>query len=783
MTLREHLESENYLSARKYISDHLTENARAHADLLLELETYLEENPSTLPPRILLAELYIRTHQFDLAADELEESLPYAPRDPSLLIQMGELFLRLSRPDEAIGVLTAAIKMVPPSRELFELLGEAHFDRGDHTEAVKSLERADQIGSPSRETLRMLSDLYLRTGEIESASHTLYRLQQSFPEILDEVILKFEEIKSLGGKNILWMIAELYQKALRPDAALEIFTSLLGEDSTNGEPIIAAMRNHLKIFPQNSRAEKLLAEALLSKGLFTEAATVYQHLMENETMLDDVHRGLTQIITRYPNQLFAKELLAEVEFRRGNYRVGLALFQELVHHSGETASIVIRRCQDLHKILPHLPEIQETLGKALLAKGNLSGAEEAAEEAIRLRPGNGSALEILGDIYLKQNLFEKAMHAYRDAMQQTPLSVELHLKLYRAHQGNITAEIDQIHQNMADNPPTAHTYRHVGMLLVNTGDLKRAEEYFQKAIELLPRAPLAQWELGRCLMKNGRFDQGVTQLLQAAENWEASAEDVRLGLWNDLAVCFEALGDISNALLWYEKILAKNIHFGGLQRHAVHLSHVSFTQNSNRRVMLLPAELKGNRLATVVAVPTEIQKKHLRAQGITISFGQNHNLAGIESIMHQRLGDAMEQFELARNMDPTLYEAWGNIAVGHILAKNLEEGEKELHAVLEHEADQPIHWHHLSLLHRIKEDPEAALGFSERAISLDSAHPYFLFAAGDLRYLSGRVESAFSAWTTIPKYHLLTIFCEERRLHTGGEFSPQLPESINSAHG
>ena len=59
----------------------------------------------------------------------------------------------------------------------------------------------------------------------------------------------------------------------------------------------------------------------------------------------------------------------------------------------------------------------------------------------------------------------------------------------------------------------------LGMARRKSGDLAGAEQALRKAVELLPESARARYHLARCLVDQGRRDEAVPILRNAAERW------------------------------------------------------------------------------------------------------------------------------------------------------------------------------------------------------------------------------------------------------------------------
>jgi uncharacterized protein (AIM24 family) len=122
-------------------------------------------------------------------------------------------------------------------------------------------------------------------------------------------------------------------------------------------------------------------------------------------------------------------------------------------------------------------------GGEMLSMGNLAGAREHLEAAIELKPENSKCLNLLGLIYFRLELHDKAIEVYRDLIGRHPQEESLHLNL--------------------------------ATVFIGCGRLEDAERELEKAIEIEPTHEKAHRTLAVVLMKKGETERAHQHLAQA----------------------------------------------------------------------------------------------------------------------------------------------------------------------------------------------------------------------------------------------------------------------------
>jgi Tfp pilus assembly protein PilF len=177
-------------------------------------------------------------------------------------------------------------------------------------------------------------------------------------------------------------------------------------------------------------------------------------------------------------------------WRRG--RIGRAV---LLSTAGATASVLLalavltgnqaRVWRDTETLWTHALSIDpnswlahRNLANALLRNGDLAGAIEHLEAAIRIHPGQAVAHNNLGVLLERAGRSEKAIEHYRRALELAPFLAEVH--------------------------------NNWGHALARQGQLDEAVDHFQKALELSPDYGDARRNLDTVLRRKAKKSEGTT---------------------------------------------------------------------------------------------------------------------------------------------------------------------------------------------------------------------------------------------------------------------------------
>lgn len=151
---------------------------------------------------------------------------------------------------------------------------------------------------------------------------------------------------------------------------------------------------------------------------------------------------LHRIASDDPELISPRQILAEIQFRAGNWNAARPLVDWLAHHNTFSPRLALMAGalaladRDLSAALgelkyasyvePTLPGVQSLLGTTLLRLGQWEAAEGAFEQALRQNPKDAPALEGLAAVALRRENFESAVHWALEALK-------LNMQQFRAH--------------------------------------------------------------------------------------------------------------------------------------------------------------------------------------------------------------------------------------------------------------------------------------------------------------------------------------------------------------
>ncbi len=179
--------------------------------------------------------------------------------------------------------------------------------------------------------------------------------------------------------------------------------------------------------------------------------------------------------------------------------------------------------QDALKLDPKSAAAFERLALCLSQMGNVSGAESALDQALKLAP-NATRWVLLGEVRVQQGKLREALDAFQSAVQLDPRMPDAF-----ATAGAIAFELGDSAQGETDlrralllhpNHPAAHN--NLGNLLAETNRFEEAKFHFETALRIRPNYAGARYDFALALVRVNRLREARAQLESILASGESS---------------------------------------------------------------------------------------------------------------------------------------------------------------------------------------------------------------------------------------------------------------------
>ncbi|MEN2426415.1 tetratricopeptide repeat protein [Chromobacterium vaccinii] len=169
------------------------------------------------------------------------------------------------------------------------------------------------------------------------------------------------------------------------------------------------------------------------------------------------------------------------------------------------------------------------LAARLLAEGDLAGALRAAQDGLRLEPGNAPLWNLLGVCAARLAQHPLAEQCWRQALALDTATPDAHYNLgcLRAEQGDAAQAEAHYRAELARDPEHPSSLGNLGNLLQDAGRLAEAEACFRRRLSSQPGAA-AHYQLGRLLAEQGRNGEAEGHLYACLDEAPDDAEALQL---------------------------------------------------------------------------------------------------------------------------------------------------------------------------------------------------------------------------------------------------------------
>jgi tetratricopeptide (TPR) repeat protein len=278
------------------------------------------------------------------------------------------------------------------------------------------------------------------------------------------------------------------------------------------------------------------------------------------------------------------------------------------------------------------------------------------------------------------------------------------------------------------------------------------------------RSPFAANLLGRVYRREGRFDLAAAQFNRALELAPAEIADFARTVRFNLGTTYEASGALAKALKTYEGILQDDIDFGNLKHRIKYLKATS---------------LKSMRSKPLVAVFSDHEKREIialwgreartgrgsRKEEVSLSFGQNYNTSGFDYFMKGMGKAALEEFQLAVQLDANFATALNNLGVTLAREGRFSEAKLRLEDAIHREPNSVVFRNNLGVIYFLLGKIDLARAELAKAYTIDPELTAVCLNFGDILYFKKEVRQAIDLYKRVGSFDVLAEIAEQRLMY------------------
>lgn len=499
-----------------------------------KLDADLEKKSSALH-HYLLGELSIKKDDLPGAIKNFNRASELTTKPSAQLSgALAELELRAGNLDKALEESTKALEASPQDARVLALHAGILDAEGQTAEAVEYYRKALTESPDSPEYAILLSSLLIK---IDRSSEAISELRGFLKKHPNEPLVQFFLGRTYEQKGDL-KSAALYMKMARDaqkdnvNLAIEYVRVLLKQHRANDAKAVCT--EILKKDPENKLVRKVMAQLLIGENKLEEALQhfeVLEKIEEDSTEsqmsialiqlerknYDDAIRELNLVLAKNADNTDALYALANAHAGKGNIDEAASKLMEIP--SGD---------KNFERSRTYAAFLYRQAGK-------LAEAEEALKDVISENKPEAATVMYLAEIYKQQGKLEEARETLADLIETDKdndrLLYEYALVCYRLN--DRTATLQTMSRILEINPKNPDALNFLAYDLAESGgDLHKALEMAQKALEMKPNDGYALDTLGWIQFKMGNIKDASATLRRA------------VSIVNDDPVVLEHYGDV-----------------------------------------------------------------------------------------------------------------------------------------------------------------------------------------------------------------------------------------------
>lgn len=752
------IKHERFREALDLFKDLLTINERFLPDILNFLYREYAQKPTDYGLGILISELHWITKSPEDAFWELAEIVEQDPGYSPAYSMLGKLYKRSELKKEVRAVFEHSFSQGIYESQILDLLPTIYLEEGNYDQGILFYETLIRLKPEVLHLRKNLAGFYAQVGRYVEAVRLYEEIVASSPSCLAQAAEFCESIalKAPQVPEIHEVLVALHTKSCNPTGALNHLKLMVEIQPEFIPQAVQACKSLLALYPDTVDVLLELARFLIHLDRFSEGVACLKQIFHHGRESEDMVALLALVLEKYPMQLMALHLKAELQFRRRDYAQVLVLIEQILSVSESDMDFF-----QLEQLLTNVmlqdsvwaPRARLLFAKALLLHGDYVRADlecrrlwggQLDEDARALAVG---ALRGMG----------RDPEAFRLAfqtLQKYPYQAELHRHLKELHRSRAAHRMDRLMSDEGKNVIA------LGLFKLQNLDFVSAMGYFQK-IEVGHKDYFcAQLLLNHCFFETGRYDLSVSQLsrlLSDSTLTSSVANQIRFFL----GVSYVHMGLIHDALKYFESILEFDVAFPHLDGVISQLKSEGMTE-FRARLLASIGWPEADGLSFISVFPFESEHVLNSEHQSTVGFSHTHNNQGVEHFIKGHDKAARDAFDMAVHLDPEFWVGHLNLGTLYLKQGDLALAKQSFEAVIESSPSLDIAHLNLGVVLWKQGHSEQAFACFTRANSINPHREVTQLILGDYFAASGQYRDAFSFWETASKSVWMFFYIQRR---------------------
>ncbi len=341
-----------------------------------------------------LGVLYTERNDLPAAIKYLKEAVSIRPNDPVNSYNLGIAYLKQNEKDKALELLSKAEKYGEKDSQMLQNIGEAYFSLKDYN---RSLALYNKILSVNKRNIRILSriaEIYYKKGELDRAYEN-YRKITLIEPATENARIAYLNMGNILDDSLKYDEAiKAYQKALSispKDSSAYFNIGIAYKHAGKPEKAINSWKESIRLDPENPKSYIAIADYYYEKKFYDLAEKEYGKILIRWPQLQDAH---FKIATIY----YKKD---QLDYALRSYKKVLKI--------NENNELARKAYVNIAIITSKLNNDEKSLNRSI----------QLIRKALLLKPGDSGALLSMGIIYLKKEMYDRAIDTFYQAIKSS----------------------------------------------------------------------------------------------------------------------------------------------------------------------------------------------------------------------------------------------------------------------------------------------------------------------------------------------------------------------------
>ncbi len=424
------------------------------------------------------------------ALRSLDEARVLDPQSVPVRLALVNVLLRTGDKARATSVLEETVKLAPSDSAVWNLRASLSHLSGNLPAALADYAKAIALDPRNVDALVAQAGILLDLGRLEEANAALANLQQVAPKEPRAAYLqavaasRVNDTDTVRAKltNVVAMLDPVPKEVLSRHPQLLLLGGMSHYGLGNNEKAGLYLAIYVKLNPKQPGPSKLLASIYLDRGDATRALRLLDPL---------------QAVAPNDPQLFS--LLAAANMAQKRYAEAAAFLERAVKVSGGS------------------PDLRADYGVSLLGSGQADLGFNQLQQAFAKDPGQAHAGIVLATLYLRRDQPKKALEVIDAVVRRAPKNVDaINMQgIVRVAAGDRAGGRAAYESCLALNPKYSAARLNLARLDIAEGKLAAARLGLTEMLKASPNNGVVMVELAQLEEQAGRYGEAVDWLEKA----------------------------------------------------------------------------------------------------------------------------------------------------------------------------------------------------------------------------------------------------------------------------